>query len=93
MKIKLENLVLALKEQGPFKRAFRNFVITRNAWGMFSKKSHFRGKIPQEKVGYRSKVSAAKAAQRMKEKHHKHFSVYKCIYCDDYHIGKNRNNK
>ena len=31
-KIKLKNLILGLKEQGPFKRAFRNFFITGNAW-------------------------------------------------------------
>jgi len=29
--IKLKNLYLALKEQGPFKRAFHNFIITGNA--------------------------------------------------------------
>ena len=91
MKIKLKNLYLGLKEQGPFSRAFKNFFITGNAWGLFSKRSHFR-EDGQEKVGF-SKKSAIKAAQKMQEKHGKYFSVYKCIYCDMYHIGKNRDNK
>ena len=29
----------------------------------------------------------------MSQKHNTHFSVYKCLYCDGYHIGKNRENK
>lgn len=29
----------------------------------------------------------------MKEKLGKHFSVYKCVFCDGYHLGKNRDNK
>lgn len=80
-----------MKEQGPFLRAFKNFFITGNAWGLFSKRSHYR-EDGNEKVGF-SKRSAIKAAQKMGEKHGKYFSVYKCIYCDKYHIGKNRENK
>lgn len=37
--------------------------------------------------------SALKAAQRMEKKHGKHLSVYKCVFCDGFHIGKNRDNK
>lgn len=36
--MKIKNIILAIKDQGPFKRAFRNFFITRNAWGLFHKK-------------------------------------------------------
>lgn len=90
--MKLKNLILALKEQGPFKRAFRNFVITGNAWGLFSIRSHQRedGKL---KVKYNTKASAQKAAESIKNKMNMHLSVYKCIFCDGYHLGKNRNNK
>lgn len=90
--MKLKNLILGLKEQLPIKRAFRNFFITGNAWGLFSKRSHFRD-TGTEKVSYNTKNSATKASEKMKEKHGKHFSIYKCIYCDGYHIGKNRDNK
>jgi len=93
MKIKIKNVILALKEQGPFKRAFRNFIITRNAWGMFHINSHQRQDTGKEKVSYSTKTSAVKAADSMKKKTEKHFSTYKCIFCDGYHLGKNRDNK
>ncbi len=92
MRIKLKNLMLGLKEQLPLKRAFRNFLVTGNALGMFDKRSHIRydGK---EKQSFPTKVSAKKAADSMQKKHGKYFSVYKCIFCDGYHLGKNRDNK
>ena len=91
--IKLRNLFLALKHQGPLGRAFRNFIITRNAWGMFSINSHVSQKTGQPKIAYPTVESANRAAEKMGQKHGKHFSVYKCVFCDGYHIGKNRDNK
>lgn len=102
--MKLKNILKALKEQLPIKRAYHNFFITGNAWGMFSIRSHQRddGKL---KVMYNTKETAIKAATSMETKHAKkaalnpdlpptiHFSVYKCIFCDGYHLGKNRENK
>jgi len=37
--------------------------------------------------------SARKVAEKMSAKHGTHFSFYKCLFCDGYHIGKNRDNK
>lgn len=91
--IKLKNLYLGLKGQLPWKRFFRNFFITGNAWGMFSINSHINQNTKQPKVMYKTLSGAEKAAKKMGEKHGKHFSVYKCIFCDGYHIGKNRDNK
>ena len=91
--MKIKNLILALKEQGPLKRAWRNFVVTRNAWGLFHKNSHQRGDTGKLKVMYNTKETATKASNSMSRKMGKHFSVYKCIYCDGYHLGKNRDNK
>ena len=91
--MKLKNIILALKEQGPFKRFIRNFFITGNAWGLFHMNSHYRFDTGEVKVMYNRKKSALKAAENMKKKYDKHFSVYKCIYCDGYHLGKNRDNK
>ncbi len=90
---KIKNIFLALYEQGPPKRFFMNFFITRNAWGMFHINSHQRGDTGKEKVMYNTKKSAQKAADSMKRKHNKHFSVYKCVFCTGYHLGKNRDNK
>lgn len=91
--MKIKNLLLALYEQGPLKRAFRNFFITRNAWGMFHINSHIRQDTGKEKMMYLTKESAKKAADSMGKKKGVHFSVYKCVFCDGYHLGKNRDNK
>lgn len=90
--IQIRNLYLGLKGQLPWKRAFRNFFITGNAWGLFSKRSHLR-EDGSAKVMYRTEKSANRAAIEMEKKTKKHFSKYKCIFCDGYHIGKNRENK
>ena len=90
--MKIRNLILGLKGQLPLKRAFRNFFITGNAWGLFFKRSHVRGD-GKLKQSFSTIESANKAALQMGKKHNKHFSVYKCIYCDGYHLGKNRDNK
>lgn len=91
--MKLKNIILALKDQGPFKRFIRNFFITRNAWGLFHKNSHWRGDTGEAKVMYNTKKTALKSAEAMGNKRGIHFSVYKCIYCDGYHLGRNRENK
>ena len=92
-KIKFKNVYLALVEQGPIRRAFRNFLITRNAWGMFHINSHIRQDTKLPKQSFPTKESANKAALSMSKKRNIHFSVYKCVFCDGYHLGKNRDNK
>ena len=70
-----------------------NFFITRNAWGAFSINSHINQHTGQPKVMYNSVKSAQKAADSMSKKRGVHFSFYKCLFCDGYHVGKNRENK
>ena len=89
----LGNLYLALKDQGPFKRAFRNFFITGNAWGLFHINSHIRQDTQLPKVMYNTKETALKSAEAMGKKKEIYFSVYKCAYCEGYHLGRNRENK
>lgn len=86
----MKNLCLALKDQLPLKRFVRNFFITRNAWGLFSKSSHVSSYSGKDKVKYNTKNTALKAAKSMEKKIGKSFSAYKCVYCDGYHIGKNK---
>jgi hypothetical protein len=86
----MRNLILAIWEQGPPRRAWKNFVITRNAWGMFHRNSHFRQDTGEPKIMYNRKKSAVKAAESMTNKYgDKHFKVYKCVFCNGYHVGKN----
>lgn len=71
----------------------KNFFITRNAWGMFYKSSHINSGTGKPKVMYNTKKTAIKSAEKMSEKYNKHFSYYKCVFCNGYHIGKNKDNK
>lgn len=88
-----KNLIKALKDQGPLKRAYKNFFVTGNAWGLFHKNSHLRADTGLAKVSYNTKKSAVKASEAMSMKYGNHYSVYKCAFCDGYHIGRNRDNK
>lgn len=92
-KIKWKNFKIWIKDQLKRKTWFRNFFITGNAWGGFSINSHINQHTNQPKITYNHLESAQKAADKMSQKHNTHFSVYKCLYCDGYHIGKNRENK
>ncbi len=92
--MKLINVVLVIKDQMPLKRFFRNFFITRNAWGLFYKNgSHIASYSNAPKVMYNTKESSLKAAKSMSAKTGNYFSSYKCLFCDGYHVGKNRDNK
>lgn len=88
--VTFRNLYLGLKDQLPFKRFFKNFFVTRNAWGLFHKNSHISYGSGKPKVMYNTKKTAEKSAEAMGKKHNCYFSNYKCIYCDGYHIGRNR---
>lgn len=89
----MKNLFLALKDQLPLKRFWTNFFITKNAWGLFHINSHVNQTTGVKKVMYNTKVTALKTAEALKKKRGVHFSVYKCVFCDGYHLGRNRDNK
>ena len=92
-RIKWKNFKIWFKDQFSRKRFFYNMFISRNAWGAFSINSHINKHTGQPKVTYNHLETAMKSAEKMSQKHNTHFSVYKCLYCDGYHIGKNRDNK
>lgn len=89
--MKIRNVYLALKDQLPFKRLMRN-LLKGHILGLFNKRSHMN-ENGKPKVMYNSKQTAVKSALAMTTKHGTWFSNYKCLYCDGYHIGKNRENK
>ena len=89
--MKLRNLYLALKDQLPLSRLFRN-IKKGHLIGLFSKRSHVNAD-GKPKISYSSKKSATRAAEAMKKKRGAYFSNYKCVWCDGYHIGKNSENK
>jgi len=89
MRTSFKRVLKGIKHQLPLKRLFRNFFITGNAWGMFSKNSHIVSSTGKEKVGYNTKESARKAADSMQRKYGNYYAIYYCIFCGKYHIGKN----
>lgn len=88
--MKLKNLIYALRHQLPLKRMFFNFFVTGNAWGMFHRNSHVAQGSGKPKVAYGSITSAEKACRSMEKKYDGKFRPYKCVFCDGFHIGKNR---
>lgn len=92
-KIKWKNFKVWFVDQWKRKTFFRNFFITRNAWGAFSINSHINQHNGKPKVMYNTVEGALKAAEAMSKKTGKHFSFYKCLFCDGFHVGKNRDNK
>ena len=92
-KIKWRNFKIWFLDQVKRKREFINFFVTRKAWGDFSLNSHINQHTGKPKVMYNTVKSVQKSAEAMGKKHNTHFSYYKCLFCDGYHIGKNRDNK
>ena len=89
--MKIRNIILAFKDQLPFRRFIRN-LFKGHLIGLCSSRSHFT-KDGNPKVTYNSKATAIKSALKMKEKKGIYFSNYKCLYCGGYHIGRNSENK
>lgn len=89
--MKLNNIWFALKDQLPLKRFVQN-LLKGHLLGLLSERSHLNAS-GAPKIAYSSKVSAEKAATAMSKKNGVHFSNYKCMHCDGYHLGKNRSNK
>lgn len=89
--MKLRNIALALKDQMPLSRLWRN-IRKGHLLGLIHERSHFtHGGTP--KVSYSSKKSADRAATKMREKYGHWYSNYKCLHCDGFHVGKNRDHK
>ncbi len=89
--MKIKNLYLGLKDQMPFMRFIKN-LMKGHVLGLFSKRSHLRD-TGEPKVTYNTKATAIKSAKKLSKRYGTHFSNYKCIFCDGYHLGKNRSNK
>lgn len=89
----IRNCVLAILDQLTRKGSLHNIFVTRNAFGIFCQYSHISRRSGKPKMAYPSKATAIKAAEAMGKKHGVHFSVYKCAWCDGWHIGKNVQNK
>jgi hypothetical protein len=88
--VRLRNLWLVLLDQLPLRR------LLRNAWrghlrGILHVRSHVRND-GAPKVAYNTKASAERAAAAMRRRSGDTvwYSNYKCLHCDGYHVGRNR---
>ena len=70
----------------------KHFCHTQCLWNI-SEYSHISRRSGKPKIPYPNKKVALRAAEAMGKKHGVHFSVYKCAWCDGWHIGKNAQNK
>jgi hypothetical protein len=93
IRINYRNIPIWLADQLRRPKWFKNLFVTGNAWAAFSKHSHVRASDGQPKVFYPTKEKALKAAEKMSSKHGVHFSAYKCLFCDGWHVGRNKENK
>lgn len=77
-----------LKDQLSRSGWLRNLVVDRSAWGAFSIYAHARRSDGKSKIAYSSKANAEKAASDMSKKYECQFAVYKCLFCDGWHVSK-----
>ena len=92
-RMSFKNCISAIWNQLTRKGAWRNIFVTHNAFGIFCEYSHISRRSGEPKIPYPNKKVALRAAEAMGKKHGVHFSVYKCAWCDGWHIGKNAQNK
>ena len=86
--MKLKNIWLAFKDQLPLTRIWKNFRNGRIK-GLMHIRSHENADgVP--KIKYNTKATAVKSAEIMAKKVGVPFGNWKCLYCDGFHIGKNR---
>lgn len=69
-KIKFRNFRIWFADQIKRRVWFRNFFITRNAWGAFSINSHINQRTHQPKISYSTIEKAQKTANKMSQKQH-----------------------
>lgn len=63
----------------------------RKSWGVFSEYAHIRRSDSAPKKTYDTKAEAQKAADFMANKYGGSYCIYKCVYCDGWHVAKDSN--
>lgn len=89
MKITFRNLVLGFRDQLPVRRLWRNWRAG-HLIGWYHERSHLTHS-GKPKISYGSKASSLRACEKMQKKNPGFvYRSYKCLYCNGWHIGKNR---
>lgn len=67
---------------------FHNLFVSRKAWGAFSIYSHLYRKEKAPKRTFSTEEEAQEGAKVLEKRHHYPFVVYKCLFCEGWHISK-----
>lgn len=86
--IKFKNLPVWIKHQLNLDGWVKRLFIKRSAWGAFSVYSHIKRSNGKPKIAYSTKNKAENAAVDMAKKYGKSFTVYKCLFCDGWHVSQ-----
>ena len=86
--IKFRNLPVWTKHQLNLDGWVQRLFIKRSAWGAFSVYSHIKRSNGKPKNAYSTKSKAENAAVDMAKKYGKPFTVYKCLFCDGWHVSQ-----
>ncbi len=83
-KISIKNIGVWFIDQMTHPKTF----FQRKSWGVFSEFAHCRRSDHRPKQAYTSKEKAASVAKEMGIKNGGSYSIYKCVYCDGWHVAK-----
>ena len=87
-RIRPKNIGCWLTDQISQPNRFRCLFLQRTAWGAFSIYSHIKRSNGKPKIAYSTKSKAENAAVDMTKKYGKPFTVYKCLFCDGWHVSQ-----
>lgn len=77
-----------LKHQLSQPHWFHNLFVNRKAWGAFSIYAHLKRSDLRPKAVYSTKELAQIAADRNTKTYEVPFVVYKCLFCEGWHVSK-----
>lgn len=83
-KIQFREVMIWLKDQLSHPKT----LFKRKSWGVFSEYSHIRRSDRRPKIASHSKEKALEVAKSMEEKYGGKYSIYKCLYCNGWHVAK-----
>ena len=63
-------------------------LFSKTSWGVFSPYAHYRRSDHRPKQTYATREKALSVAKEMGMKYGGSYSIYKCVFCDGWHVAK-----
>lgn len=83
-RIRLKELVVWFRDQ----LSHPHTLFKRKTWGVFSVYAHIRRSDHRPKIASPTKEKTLSVAKSMEEKYGGKYSIYKCLYCNGWHVAK-----